>query len=259
MKRIAMVPCAGFGTRMGEHTKTLPKPLLRVNGVPLVLYSLFMLHLWQAELCVINLHYRGDQMREALRSFPWFPIVFSEETNGILGTAGGIRQAMTVAPLHDRFLFMNPDTIFWPGIDPFAEAEALTESGRLEPPASLLYLSERPPGNTERGFTPASSFAGAPTAGPVAMASAGEWFYSGLSVLHGQAVTHLPPGHPFELRDIFLAQGERQQLIGRPYPAGARRLDCGTAAEYESLKSLDPVPPDLKSRWQAFLRPLELP
>lgn len=254
-----MIPCAGFGTRMGSLTANLPKPLLPVNGIPLIYYSLFLLHLWDVELCVVNLHYKGEQIREALQSFPWFPMAFSDETDRILGTAGGIRQAMTVAPLHEWFLFMNPDTIFWPGIDPFAEAESLLGDRGQSSPGSLLYLSPRPQGNTERGFTPRRPFQGAPPSAPIDMAPAGEWFYSGLSLLHGQAVTHLPPGQPYELRDIFLTQGERQQLLGRPYPADGTRLDCGTAAEYESLKSLDPVPPDLKLRWEAFLKPLKMP
>ena len=42
-QRIAMLPGAGFGTRMGEYTKSTPKPLLPVKGVPLLFYSLFLL------------------------------------------------------------------------------------------------------------------------------------------------------------------------------------------------------------------------
>lgn len=250
-----MIPCAGFGTRMGDYTKSLPKPLLPVNDIPLLFYSLFLLHLWNTELCVINLHYCGDHIRKALKGFPWFPVQFSEEPV-ILGTSGGIRQAVETTDLDGWCLLMNPDTIFWPTVDPFDEVRTLIEEQRICEPGILLYISLKPPGNTERGFHPASAFSDGIPCAPLMMGT-GDWFYSGLSVLHTDILSNLRPGEPHELRDVF-SRESGQRLFGRPFPPSGRRQDCGTAEEYALFKRVDPIPPHLKENWKAFLAPLDL-
>lgn len=268
MSGLAMIPCAGFGLRMRPLTSGLPKPLLSVHGVPLLAYSLFLLHEWQIEHCIINLHYRGDQIKEYLKDFPFFSIHFSEEKDRILGTAGGIRYAMETTPLRGRFLYMNPDTIFWPDHRP----EAPAESSDL-----FLYLCKKEPGNTERSFEPIfdedhrleQQFV------PIRMGR-GPFYYSGLSLLHTDTFCGLKAGEVAELRDIFarysdVASSENLNqtfssandgelcktnegagsLFGRLYRGW--RYDCGTLEQFEALKKIDPVPAAWKDRWQSFL------
>lgn len=250
MNGLAMIPCAGFGLRMGPLTADRPKPLLPVHGVPLLAYSLFLLHEWQIERCIINLHYRGDQIKEYLKDFPFFPIHFSEEKERILGTAGGIRYAMQTTPLQGQFLYMNPDTIFWPDRRP----EAPAGSRDL-----FLYLCPKEPGNTEHGFEPVVDSLADSLANhlserfvPLRM-GAGSFYYSGLSLLHTDAVSDIEPGAMAELRDTFqrYATMPGDRLQGSLY--SGLRYDCGNLEQFEALKRVDPVPAVWKDRWYSFL------
>ena len=64
--RAAMILAAGRGERMRPLTDTIPKPLLRVHGQPLI--ERHVIHLARAgmERIVINLAWLGAQIREYL-------------------------------------------------------------------------------------------------------------------------------------------------------------------------------------------------
>jgi NDP-sugar pyrophosphorylase family protein len=90
----AMILAAGFGTRLRPMTETLPKPLVPVNGRPLIEYTLILLRSHGVREVVINLHHQGEKIREALGTGSnWgVRIAYSEEPE-ILGTGGGIKKA----------------------------------------------------------------------------------------------------------------------------------------------------------------------
>ncbi|MGE3921230.1 MAG: NDP-sugar synthase [Gammaproteobacteria bacterium] len=62
----AMILAAGRGTRMGELTKNIPKPLLKVNGQPLIVHHLLKLAAAGIHEVVINVFYLADQIIETL-------------------------------------------------------------------------------------------------------------------------------------------------------------------------------------------------
>ncbi|MBW7857176.1 MAG: NTP transferase domain-containing protein [Leptonema sp. (in: Bacteria)] len=244
-----MIPCAGFGTRMKQYTHNRPKPLLPVNQIPLISYSLFLLKEWQVTDCIINLHYLGHLIEDYLKDFPYFTIHFSHEKHQLLGTAGAIRTAMTTTPLQGRFLFLNPDTIFWPDHSPYndlADFETSEISDSSTVVSSLLYLSPKPAGNTERGFSSTNRLSYTQFE-PIQIGE-GDYFYSGISLLHTDLVKDFQPNFVAELRDSFR---KTNSLYGRLFQG--QRIDCGTVAEYESLKTLDLVPNEWKHRWNRFL------
>lgn len=236
---------------------------MTIQKIPLISYSLFLLKEWQVTDCIINLHYFGDQILQYLKDFPYFKIHFSTEKQ-LLGTAGGIRTAMTCTPLQGRFLFLNPDTVFWPNSSQFDDIAKIldfekTNSNpkvsnqsntkaitKLNDSSSFLYLSPKPAGNTERGFH-STNLLTETNFEPIQIGS-GNYFYSGISVLNTDLVTDIEPNQFAELRDIFK---ESTSLYGRIYQG--ERIDCGTINEYESLKTLDLVPADWKHRWNRFL------
>ena len=63
----AMVLTAGRGERMRPITDRIPKPLVPVAGKPLIVYHLEALLRAGIRDVVINLAYRGAQIREAHR------------------------------------------------------------------------------------------------------------------------------------------------------------------------------------------------
>lgn len=107
----AMLLAAGLGTRLKPLTNKIPKPLIPVNGIPLIFYNLALLKKYGIWEVVINLHYRGEQIQSLLGdgSRFGFKLQYSYEKN-ILGTGGGIKRAERFLK-KDPFLVMNADII----------------------------------------------------------------------------------------------------------------------------------------------------
>ena len=104
----AMILAAGRGERMRPLTDTTPKPLLEVQGKPLIVHHLEALARAGFTEVVVNLSWLGEQIRERLGDGSAFgvSIEYSEEPEA-LETAGGIRQALPL--LGDRFAVVNAD------------------------------------------------------------------------------------------------------------------------------------------------------
>jgi len=84
----AMVLAAGFGTRMGALTRDRPKPLLQVAGRALIDQALDLVVGAGADTAIVNLHYRGPQIRQHLAARAAPRVVFSDEQPVILDTGG---------------------------------------------------------------------------------------------------------------------------------------------------------------------------
>jgi MurNAc alpha-1-phosphate uridylyltransferase len=109
--RTAMVLAAGLGKRMAPITDTLPKPLVAIAGKTLLDRGLDALAGAGVTKAVVNVHHFPDQIRRhvAKRSAP--RIVISDESAGLLDSAGGIVKALPELG-GDPFYILNADT-FW--------------------------------------------------------------------------------------------------------------------------------------------------
>jgi N-acetyl-alpha-D-muramate 1-phosphate uridylyltransferase len=94
--RVAMILAAGRGERLRPLTDTIPKPLLRVRGQPLIERHVTALARAGMERIVINLAWLGSQIREYLGDGSRYgvTILYSEEHPRALETAGGIFRAL---------------------------------------------------------------------------------------------------------------------------------------------------------------------
>ncbi len=90
-----MILAAGRGERMGELTRTQPKPLLRVGKYCLIEYALFAYQRAGITEVVINVAYLGEQIQAALGDGSRYGvnIAYSVEAER-LETGGGIYQAL---------------------------------------------------------------------------------------------------------------------------------------------------------------------
>ena len=55
-----MVLCAGLGTRLGDLTREIPKPMLPLHGQPLLAYLLSNLRSQGFNDVAVNLHFRPE-------------------------------------------------------------------------------------------------------------------------------------------------------------------------------------------------------
>ncbi len=125
MKRpeTAMMLAAGLGKRMRPITETLPKPLVKVAGKPLIDWGLDALGRSGAPKTVVNVHYLADQLISHLAARVQPEIVISDERDLLLDSAGGVVKALPqlgAAP----FYLLNADT-FWVGDEAHPNLDAL--------------------------------------------------------------------------------------------------------------------------------------
>jgi len=92
-----MILAAGLGTRMRPLTDTTPKPLLKVGGIPLILWHIERLAHDDFKDIVINIAHLGHQIQDTLGDgSEWgVNITYSDEQDeGALESAGGIVKAL---------------------------------------------------------------------------------------------------------------------------------------------------------------------
>ena len=87
-----MVLCAGLGTRLGELTREIPKPMLAIQGQPLLAYLLGNLRRHGFNQIAINLHFKPEMIREQFGdgAHDQLKLTYSYEPK-LLGTAGGVK------------------------------------------------------------------------------------------------------------------------------------------------------------------------
>jgi bifunctional UDP-N-acetylglucosamine pyrophosphorylase/glucosamine-1-phosphate N-acetyltransferase len=106
----AVILAAGLGTRLRPHTLTTPKPLLPVQGRPILDWALGALPRGVDRVIVV-VHYLADQVEHYMRSqkrFAHFEIVPQGEPRG---TGDALRRCQQ--HIHsDRLLVLNGDDLY---------------------------------------------------------------------------------------------------------------------------------------------------
>ena len=135
----AMLLAAGKSTRIAEVGGGVPKPLLPIQGEPILLRNVRWLAGAGVRHICVNLHHRGDLIRTALGDGSrWgVAIQYSEEPT-ILGTAGGVRQVLD--SLGERFLVVYGDNLFDFDLERFVDVH---DSTRAE--VTIALFNDRSP------------------------------------------------------------------------------------------------------------------
>ncbi len=213
----AMLLAAGRGERMGVLTAERPKPLLTIGGVPLIERHLARLAASGVHEIVINLSYRGAQIREALGDGARFgvAIAYSDEGEPPLETGGGIVEAL---PLLGRAPFLLVNSDIYTDFDPLALPPAA---------AHTLVLVPNPPHNARGDF--GLDAAGRLTAAPPL------YTYAGIAALDPELFAGLARGRrPLKpVLDAAIARGVvRGLLYDGPW------LDVGTPERLAAARRL---------------------
>jgi N-acetyl-alpha-D-muramate 1-phosphate uridylyltransferase len=106
-----MVLAAGLGKRLRPVTDTLPKPLVKIGGKPMIDWGLDSLEEAGVTKAVVNVHYLADQVEAHLAGRASPHIVFSDERETLLESGGGIIKALPLLG-EKPFFLINSDT-FW--------------------------------------------------------------------------------------------------------------------------------------------------
>ena len=211
-----MILAAGRGERMRALTADEPKPLLAIGGTSLIERHLTRLARAGIKEVVINLSYRGAQIRARLGDGERFglAITYSEEGEPPLETAGGIVHALPLlgsAP----FLLVNSDVFTDLDLASFASSAS----------ASTLLLVPNPAHNAsgdfgldERGFVTVSE---------------PKLTYGGVAVLAAAMFAGLEPGRR-PLKPVLDGAIARGELRGQFYDGVW--IDVGTPERLEEAR-----------------------
>jgi len=114
LPRKAIVFAAGLGSRMGAISDTLPKPLVKVGGKPLIDHMLDRLAEAGLDTAFVNVHHLADQIEAHLKPRSSPKIIISDERGHLLDQGGAIKKLMPVLG-DEPFFICNSDSLWLEG------------------------------------------------------------------------------------------------------------------------------------------------
>lgn len=215
----AMILAAGRGTRMGELSRELPKPLLPVAGKPLIAHTLTALAKANIREIVINISYLGEIIQETLGDGKKYGvnIQYSVEPTA-LETGGGIYQAL---PLLGRGPFIVVSGDIWTDY-PWQQLPT-----RLSHLAHLVMV-DNPSFHSEGDFFLTKD-------NKIHLEGSPKLTYASMGVLHPDLFKHCQPGI-FRLTDVLLPAISQGEISGEHF--NGDWMNVGTPEEWECLNQL---------------------
>ena len=212
----AMILAAGRGERMRPLTDTVPKPLLEVNGKALIVYQIEALETANIKELIINTGHLGEQIQYELGTGNHLgvDIVYSDEGENILETAGGIIQALPLLG-DDPFIVTNADI--------FTDFDYATLPEEPDYDAHLV-LVDNPAHNLKGDFFLEN--------GRVLQQGSLKLTYSGISIFHPHFFEDISPGRA-PLAPLLLKAAQEKRLGGQHFTG--EWLDIGTPARLKEL------------------------
>jgi len=207
---VAMVLAAGLGKRMRPITDTMPKPLVMVSGRTLLDRGLDSLVAAGVGKAVVNVHYLPQQIVDHLAGRQSPDIVISDESDGLLDSAGGIVRALP--QLGDApFYILNADTFWIDRGEPNLDRLALAWDGaRMDILLMLATLDQA------TGHTGGTDFLfGADGSLRRAAGDPSGLIYAGAAIIHPRIFAGAPAG-PLSLNRYFDAAIAAGRLHGLP-------------------------------------------
>jgi MurNAc alpha-1-phosphate uridylyltransferase len=232
-----MVLAAGFGTRLGELTKSTPKCLVEAGGRKLLEHTLRRLHAAKVSECVVNLHHLPEQVTAFLDTFTISDLTIHRSFEStILETGGGLKAARRYFSPETEPLFVhNADVYTTLALSYLAESHT-----RLAADATLL-VTDKP---SSRGLLVDDSGALCGWVSKDARKVVRDRpnlrlvNFSGIQVTAGAIFNWMEGlGSYFSIIEAYLAGVSRgANVLTAPLPGGERWFDVGTPERLDELR-----------------------
>lgn len=225
----AIVLSAGLGLRLRPLTLDRPKALVEIGGMTLIDRVLDRLDAAGVATAVVNLHYKGNQLRRHLMGRRSPKIVFSDETEKLLDTGGGVAKALPELG-SGPFYAINSD-IVWQD----AGRDSLVELAQFFDPAKMDALLLMHPTVSAIGYQGVGDFAMDP-AGSLSRRQetwVAPFVFTGVQVLRPELFQDCPDG-PFSLNFLYDRAAEAGRLWGLRHEG--RWMDVGTPAGFQAAE-----------------------
>ncbi|MEK6968623.1 MAG: sugar phosphate nucleotidyltransferase [Nanoarchaeota archaeon] len=219
----ALILAGGKGTRLAPITQEIPKPLIPLQGKPLLEHTFDLLKKFGITDVIISIGYKKEKIKEQVGNGKAFGInVTYVEEDEALGTAGPVKLA---APyLTEPFIVANADELKNIDIkDMFRFHKANNSTATLalttvEDPSKYGAVVLRGNQITEFVEKPKGE-------SPSNLINAG--FY----ILEPEILKYIPSGHAMFETDVFPKLAKEGKLFG--YSFGGQWFDTGTLERYE--------------------------
>jgi mannose-1-phosphate guanylyltransferase len=138
--KTAFILGAGLGLRLRPLTERCPKPLLEIEGRPIITYAMDHLRTVGVDRFIVNTHHCPEVYAEKFRDKQWrgVPIIFRHEPV-LLETAGGLKNIEDLLGEDDAILCYNGDVVA-----DFPLQRLLEVHERERPEATLALRSSGP-------------------------------------------------------------------------------------------------------------------
>lgn len=238
----ALVMAAGLGTRLKPLTDTMPKPLVAVNGRPMVAYVLEQLAEQGITEAILNIHYFPEKMRtfaaEWNRGGRLPRLEIQDESGLLLDSGGSVVQAAPWLFAHDTAaLLCNADVLARPDIRALrAEHDRLRREHGVE--CTLAVVAHPETGRKYNGFRRAPDGRLTAWEAKTGVPDPGLFHFPGYYVIEKSAIKRLPAvGVPFgivgELWKPLAAEGKLGSYI-----YNGNYLDLGTPEDLRHAEAV---------------------
>ncbi len=215
-----MILAAGYGTRLRPLTHVRPKALCPVWGRPLLDRWIQQAAREGFRQVLVNAHHMPEKMLAHLQSQTWpIPVRVLVEKE-ILGTGGGIRNALTFVK-DEPLVVVNAD------VASRVSLRSLVETHRARGASVTMLLCRTQRFDTVRVSADAARVIGfgrevdsipPKTLFQESLNHTGLWTFSGIQVLDPFAFRSIEPGKPFHIIDLYrdwIAEGNPPAAVCR--------------------------------------------
>jgi MurNAc alpha-1-phosphate uridylyltransferase len=228
--RRAMIMAAGLGSRMRPLTDDRPKPLVTVQGKALIDHAIDRLAAAGVTMIVVNIHYKAQMLRDHLERRRDVEILFSVESDALLGTGGGVVKAL---PFFDdeAFFILNSDSIWVE-----RNGSALGAMAAAWNPGAMDGLLLLVPMTASMGYDGKGDFT-MDAAGHLSRYAPGApspFAYPGVQIVHPRLFADAPDG-AFSTNLVWDRAIAGQRLYGKPLDGVW--LHVGTAPDREAAEA----------------------
>ncbi|MEN6494374.1 MAG: nucleotidyltransferase family protein [Thermoguttaceae bacterium] len=210
----AMVLCAGYGTRLGELTQQIPKPMLPLADRPMLQYILCHLVRHGFDRIAVNLHFKPEAIRDHFGDGSrWGAELTYALEPELLGTAGGVKNMAAFFAGEEAFLVQYGDILT------DQDFSAMLRFHREQHALVTILVHRRAGSNSaiavdDRGQV--VRFLERPTEEERRLVSSA-WVFSGVTICHPAVLDLIPAGSFCDLpRDIFTRLAGTGQLYAFP-------------------------------------------
>ena len=212
----AMILAAGLGTRLKPLTDSTPKALVRVKDHTLLELQINKLKAEGFDQIIINVHHFAEQIKNYLKQNNFFDctIEFSDESEELLDTGGGLKKASHFFSDGNPFLVYNVDILSNINLKKMKEYHHVSSS------IATLAIQKR---NSSRKFLCdknnilcgwMNEKSGEKIITRDGQSELFPYSFSGVQIVDPRIFKYFPDKYVFTLIELYLSAAKEEKIIG---------------------------------------------